>query len=93
MQEVGKLFTILGKSSLFLNWEGACSLSLVWSTKIHGLLSHMSNLPNYNWVNNPLLDMNIQNLTRQGSHRLEKSLNIQDCREKYLKIKLALKST
>ena len=29
----------------------------------------------------------------QGSHRLEKYLNIQDCLEKFLKIKLALKST
>ena len=29
----------------------------------------------------------------QGLHRLEKSLNIQDCLEKSLKIKLALKST
>ena len=29
----------------------------------------------------------------QGSHRLEKYLNIQDCLEKSLKIKLALKST
>ena len=28
-----------------------------------------------------------------GSHRLEKYLNIQDCLEKYLKIKFALKST
>ena len=30
---------------------------------------------------------------KQGSHRLEKYLNIQDCLEKSLKIKLALKST
>ena len=30
---------------------------------------------------------------RKGSHRLEKYLNIQDCLEKSLKIKLALKST
>ena len=29
----------------------------------------------------------------QGSHRLEKYLNIQDCLEKSLKIKLALKNT
>ena len=29
----------------------------------------------------------------QGSHRLEKYLNIQDCIEKSLKIKFALKST
>ena len=29
----------------------------------------------------------------QGSHRLEKYLNIQDCLEKSLKIKFALKST
>ena len=29
----------------------------------------------------------------QGSHRLEKSLNIQDCLEKSLKIIFALKST
>ena len=29
----------------------------------------------------------------QGSHRLEKYLNIQDCCEKSLKIKFALKST
>ena len=29
----------------------------------------------------------------QGSHRLEKYLNIQDCLEKSLKIKIALKST
>ena len=29
----------------------------------------------------------------QGSHRLEKYLNIQDCLEKSLKIKLALRST
>ena len=32
-------------------------------------------------------------LDMQGSHRLEKYLNIQDCLEKSLKIKLALKST
>ena len=31
--------------------------------------------------------------TWQGSHRLEKYLNIQDCLEKSLKIKCALKST
>ena len=30
---------------------------------------------------------------QQGSHRLEKYLNIQDCLEKSLKIKIALKST
>ena len=30
---------------------------------------------------------------QQGSHRLEKYLNIQDCLEKSLKIKFALKST
>ena len=30
---------------------------------------------------------------KQGSHRLEKYLNIQDCLEKSLKIKFALKST
>ena len=29
----------------------------------------------------------------QGSHRLEKYLNIQDCLEKSLKMKFALKST
>ena len=29
----------------------------------------------------------------QGSHRLEKYLNIQDCLDKSLKIKFALKST
>ena len=29
----------------------------------------------------------------QGLHRLEKYLNIQDCLEKFLKIKFALKST
>ena len=29
----------------------------------------------------------------QGSHRLEKYLNLQDCLEKSLKIKFALKST
>ena len=29
----------------------------------------------------------------EGSHRLEKYLNIQDCLEKSLKIKFALKST
>ena len=29
----------------------------------------------------------------QGSHRLEKYLNIQDCPEKSLKIEFALKST
>ena len=29
----------------------------------------------------------------QGSHRLEKYLNIQDCLEKSLKIKFVLKST
>ena len=29
----------------------------------------------------------------QGSHRLDKYLNIQDCLEKSLKIKFALKST
>ena len=29
----------------------------------------------------------------QGSHGLEKYLNIQDCLEKFLKIKFALKST
>ena len=29
----------------------------------------------------------------QGSHRLEKYLNVQDCLEKSLKIKFALKST
>ena len=29
----------------------------------------------------------------QGSHRLEKYLNIQDCLEKFLKIKFASKST
>ena len=29
----------------------------------------------------------------QGSHRLEKYLNIQDCLEKSLKMKYALKST
>ena len=29
----------------------------------------------------------------QGSHRLEKYLNIQDCLEKSLKIKFALKNT
>ena len=28
----------------------------------------------------------------QGTHRLEKYLNIQDCIEKFLKIKFALKS-
>ena len=32
-------------------------------------------------------------LGEQGSHRLEKYLNIQDCLEKSLKIKFALKST
>ena len=31
--------------------------------------------------------------TKQGWHRLEKYLNIQDCHEKSLKIKFALKST
>ena len=34
---------------------------------------------------------NLGNL--QGSHRLEKYLNMQDCLEKSLKIKFALKST
>ena len=29
----------------------------------------------------------------QGSHRIEKYLNLQDCLEKSLKIKFALKST
>ena len=33
----------------------------------------------------------IINLVPQGSHRLEKYLNIQDCLEKSLKIKFALK--
>ena len=32
-------------------------------------------------------------LRYKGSHRLEKYLNIQDCLEKSLKIKFALKST
>ena len=32
-------------------------------------------------------------LLPQGSHRLEKHLNIQDCLEKSLKIKFALKNT
>ena len=32
-------------------------------------------------------------LTYPGSHRLEKYLNIQECLEKSLKIKFALKST
>ena len=32
-------------------------------------------------------------LTSQGLHRLEKYLNIQDCLEKFLKIKYALKNT
>ena len=32
-------------------------------------------------------------LLQQGSHRLEKYLNIQDCLEKSMKIKFALKST
>ena len=32
-------------------------------------------------------------LTHQGSHRLEKYLNIQDCLEKSLNVKFALKST
>ena len=34
-----------------------------------------------------------RNLVKQGSHRLEKYLNIQDCLEQSLKIKFALKST
>ena len=37
-------------------------------------------------------EFNVLNI-RQGSHRLEKYLNIQDCLEKSLKIKFALKST
>ena len=32
-------------------------------------------------------------MLNQGSHRLEKYLNIQDCLEKSLKVKFALKST
>ena len=32
-------------------------------------------------------------IVSQGSHRLEKHLNIQECLEKSLKIKFALKST
>ena len=40
-----------------------------------------------------LLADNIEILLKQGSHRLEKYLNIQDCLEKSLKIKFALKST
>ena len=32
-------------------------------------------------------------ILQQGSHRLEKYLNIQDCLEKSLKIRFALKST
>ena len=32
-------------------------------------------------------------MVHQGSHMHEKYLNIQDCLEKYLKIKFALKST
>ena len=32
-------------------------------------------------------------LVNQGSHRLEKYLNIQDCLEKSMKIKFALEST
>ena len=35
----------------------------------------------------------LQLLPFQGSHRLEKYLNIQDCLENSLKIKFALKST
>ena len=35
----------------------------------------------------------LADLSLQGSHRLEKHLNKQDCLEKSLKIKLALKST
>ena len=37
--------------------------------------------------------MKTQMKCSQGSHRLEKYLNIQDCLEKSLKIKFALKST
>ena len=35
----------------------------------------------------------LEHLLYKGSHRLEKYLNIQDCLEKSLKIKFALKST
>ena len=37
--------------------------------------------------------LTLSGLSGQGSHRLEKYLNIQDCLEKSLKIKFALKST
>ena len=36
---------------------------------------------------------NLYQMLHQGSHRLEKYLNIQDCLEKSLEIKFALKST
>ena len=38
-------------------------------------------------------DISLTVSTEQGSHRLEKYLNIQDCLEKSLKMKFALKST
>ena len=41
----------------------------------------------------PDLDPNCLQRLSQGSHRLEKYLNIQDCLEKSFKIKTALKGT
>ena len=38
-------------------------------------------------------DISLTVSTEQGSHRLEKYLNIQDCLEKSLKMKFVLKST
>ena len=48
------------------------------------------NFLNYHLQCRPLITLCLQT---QGSHRLEKYLNIQDCLEKSLKIKFALKST
>ena len=44
--------------------------------------------PNIIFLNKPLIFE-----IYQGSHRLEKYLNIQDCLKKSLKIKFAMKST
>ena len=46
----------------------------------------LENTPTNPWPSPPML-------FDQASHRLEKYLNIQDCLEKSLKIKFALKST
>ena len=45
------------------------------------------------WYTSILLKLLFWKIQFQGSQRLEKYLNIQDCLEKSLKIKLALKNT